>query len=192
MVHTSIHQSLIPQIAQANWLPLCRIGQIPSSFVKPIDIDYQTIGVFKTKDGQLKAIDTTCPHRHGDLGGAQTACDGAIVCPYHGAKFSAQTGECVDFLGSTSVLDARLDEYETRVDQDSVLWCKVADREVPPPQLPHCTLPAGAKVVHGTTDVHACAFDLMENLLDNCHVHCLHAFGNKEDPQPKNMKRHVR
>ncbi|CAM9700234.1 unnamed protein product [Ectocarpus sp. 6 AP-2014] len=189
MVHISIHQSLIPQIAQANWLPLCSVAQIPRSFVKPIDLEYRKIGVFKTNDGQFKAIDTTCPHRHGDLGWAQTACDGAIICPYHGAKFSAHTGRCVDFLGSTSMLHARLGEYETRVDQDSVLWCKLTDGEVPFPELPPWTLPAGARMVHGTTDVHACAFDVVENLIDCVHVHKVHTFGNKEDPQPKNMKR---
>ena len=189
-ISSSIHHSLVPQVALANWLPLCRVDQVPTTHVKTLDIEYVKIGVFKSRGEGLKAIHPTCPHRHGPLCGESIANDGTIVCPYHGAKFSTRSGKCLDFLGSSDMLQSSLHEYETRVDQDDVLWCKVNDDPLPFPELP-CAVKKDERVVRGTTDVDVSAFDLVENLCCCTHVHQVHKFGNKKDPQPKNMNKCV-
>lgn len=84
----------------------------------------------------------------------------------------------------------RLHEYESSVDQDNVLWCKLTDDPVPFPELPY-GVHEDERVVRGTTDVAVSAFDLIENLIDASHIATVHQFGNKDDPAPKNMKRIV-
>lgn len=186
----SISPGLIPQIAQANWLPLCRVNEVPRSFVKSVDLEYHQVGVFKTSEDEFKAIHPTCPHRHGPLLGQRICDEGTVICPYHGAKFNTRSGKCFDFLGSPDMLQCSLHEYETRVDQDDVLWCKLSDDPVPFPELP-CTIKKDDRMVRGKTDVAVSAFDLVENLLCACHVAYLHKFGNRDDPTPKNIKKFV-
>ena len=158
--------------------------------MKTVDLEYHQVGVFKTAGDELRAIHPTCPHRHGPLLGQRICDDGTVVCPYHGAKFNTRSGKCLDFLGSADMLQSSLQEYETRVDQDDVLWCKLNDDPLPLLELP-CTVKKDERVVHGTTDVAVSAFDLVENLLDCCHIASLHKFGNSEDPMPKNIKKFV-
>ncbi|CAM9157026.1 unnamed protein product [Ectocarpus sp. 12 AP-2014] len=180
--------SLISQIAQTSWLPLCYTNTVPRLQVKAIDLEYRKVGVFQTYDHEYKCIDDRCPHRHGPLCGERINRDGTVTCHYHGAKFDTATGKCTEFLKMPSSL--RLHEYETHVDQDSVLWCKLTDDPIPFPKLPY-DVHESERPVRGTTDVAVSAFDLVENLIDATHVHMVHEFGNKDDPTPKNMKRIV-
>lgn len=180
--------SLTSQIAQTGWIPLCFTNTIPRVQVKEIDLEYRKIGVFQTSDDEFLAIDDRCPHRHGSLCGERIDRDGTIKCGYHGAKFSTTTGKCTEFLKGPSSL--RLHEYETNIDQDNVLWCKLTDDPVPFPELPY-QVHADERAVRGTTDVAVSAFDLIENLLCATHISEVHRFGNKDDPQPKDMKKIV-
>lgn len=188
MLFNALSTNLIPQIAQTNWIPLCFTDKIPRLKVKTIDLEYRKIGVLKTADDEFKAIDDRCPHRHGPLCGQPIDRDGIVKCPYHGAKFNVMSGKCVDFLNSPSV--SSLHEFETKIDQDNVLWCKLCDDAVPFLELP-CVVNKNERAVRGTTDVPVSAFDLMENLCDSIHIHEVHQFGNKKDPQPKNIKKFV-
>ena len=181
--------SLISQIAQTSWIPLCYTNTVPRLQVKEIDLEYRKVGVFRTSGGDYLAIDDRCPHRHGSLCGERINRDGTVKCGYHGAKFDTTTGKCTEFLKGLSSF--RLHEYETKVDQDNVLWCKLTDDDtVPFPELPY-DVHEDERAVRGTTDVAVPAFDLVENLCDSIHVHMLHQFGNKDDPTPKDMKKIV-
>lgn len=42
-------------------------------------------------DGRFYAIDNTCPHRMGPLGEGRLERD-IVVCPWHGWRFSVETG----------------------------------------------------------------------------------------------------
>ncbi|MFQ6608503.1 MAG: Rieske (2Fe-2S) protein [Fidelibacterota bacterium] len=46
-------------------------------------------------NGELHALDNTCPHRGGSLGeGVVTA--GVVTCPWHGWEFNCRTGVAVE------------------------------------------------------------------------------------------------
>lgn len=179
---------LISQIAQTNWIPLCYTNTVSRLQVKEIDLEYRKVGVFKTPEDEFLAIDDRCPHRHGSLCGNKINSDGTVKCGYHGAKFNTTTGACTEFLKGPSSL--RLHEYETKVDQDNLLWCKLTDDAVPFPELPY-DVHEDERAVRGTTDVAVSAFDLVENLCCATHISEVHSFGNKDDPKPKNMKKIV-
>lgn len=180
--------SLISQIAQISWTPLCFTNTVPRLQMKEIDLEYRKVGVFQTSDDEFLALDDRCPHRHGSLCGQRIDRDGTLSCPYHGAKFNTTSGKCIDFLNAPSSL--RLHKYETKVDQDNVLWCKLTDDAVPFPELPYY-IGENERAVRGTTDVSVSAFDLIETLCDPIHIHEVHTFGNKDDPQSKNVKKLV-
>lgn len=45
-------------------------------------------------DGELRALENRCPHTGGPLALGRCA-DGAISCPWHGARFDLKTGDCL-------------------------------------------------------------------------------------------------
>ena len=45
-------------------------------------------------DGEVLALDNTCPHAGGPLG--EGTLDGeVVVCPWHGWEFNVRTGQCI-------------------------------------------------------------------------------------------------
>ena len=50
------------------------------------------VAVFRSRSGQIFAIENRCPHRNGPL--AEGIIDGQyVVCPLHGHKFNLATGD---------------------------------------------------------------------------------------------------
>ena len=54
------------------------------------DVDGKRIAVFN-KDGSFYALDDTCPHAGASLAGGDLEGD-SVVCPWHYAEFSLETG----------------------------------------------------------------------------------------------------
>jgi nitrite reductase (NADH) small subunit len=55
-------------------------------------INRKEIAVFRSRNGELYAIENRCPHRGGPLAEGISG-DGKIVCPLHGHKFDLKTGQ---------------------------------------------------------------------------------------------------
>ncbi len=55
-------------------------------------INGHDIGVFRTRQGNIFAIENRCPHRGGPLSDGVVG-DGRVVCPLHGHKFDLKTGK---------------------------------------------------------------------------------------------------
>lgn len=182
----NLHHSLVKDVTDNSWMPICRVESVSDSFVTRLELANNTFGVFNTKQG-YRVLNDHCSHRHFSISN-QPISGGEIECPYHGAKFSADSGECTSFLGCKTEWDGRLESYESRVDQDGVLWSRLKDASGDFPELPY-NPGEREKTVRGATDVDASVFDVMENLLDCIHVHKVHRFGNKNDPVPKNLVR---
>lgn len=59
--------------------------------------DGTEIALFRC-EGQICAIDNTCPHQGGPLG-AGILEDGCITCPWHGWQFDIRSGACQNMPG---------------------------------------------------------------------------------------------
>lgn len=55
-------------------------------------VDHEIV-LYRTKSGELKAIDPYCPHLGAHLGHGGRVCGEEIVCPFHGFRF-AKDGSC--------------------------------------------------------------------------------------------------
>jgi nitrite reductase/ring-hydroxylating ferredoxin subunit len=80
---------------------------------KRVDIAGRSLAIFNL-DGRYHAIDDACNHRGGPLSEGQVEGD-AVVCPWHGAKFSISTGELLGPPGRGPVRS-----YPTRVNGQDV------------------------------------------------------------------------
>ena len=68
------------------------VERIPLGEGRNVEVDGEEIAVFRTRAGELYAVQATCPHRGGPLadgivGGSR------VVCPMHAYAFDLATGE---------------------------------------------------------------------------------------------------
>jgi len=72
--------------------PVIRADEIKEGAAKLVRVNHQEIAVFKHQ-GQLCAIQNTCPHQGGQLSMGSIEAD-EVVCPLHGWRFHLKTGAC--------------------------------------------------------------------------------------------------
>ncbi len=72
--------------------PVIRADEIKEGAAKLVRINNEEIAVFKHQ-GQLCAIQNTCPHQGGQLSMGSIEAD-EVVCPLHGWRFHLKTGAC--------------------------------------------------------------------------------------------------
>ncbi|WP_437893910.1 Rieske (2Fe-2S) protein [Sorangium sp. So ce124] len=78
----------LKEMAVFNLGPL---GQIPEGEGKAFHVDGYEVAVFRTRAGELFAVQARCPHRGGQL--ADGLLGGNVVqCPLHGLAFDLSTG----------------------------------------------------------------------------------------------------
>lgn len=74
-----------------NWHEIGSIEDIPARGARCVTTPQGRIGVFRTADNEIYAIEDHCPHRGGPL--SQGIVHGAsVTCPLHNWVFSLETG----------------------------------------------------------------------------------------------------
>ncbi|HWK14664.1 MAG TPA: nitrite reductase small subunit NirD [Rhizobiaceae bacterium] len=77
-----------------NWLDIGTIDDIPQRGARCVKTPQGKIGIFRTHDDRIYAIDDHCPHKGGPL--TQGIVHGAAVtCPLHNWVFSLETGKAL-------------------------------------------------------------------------------------------------
>ena len=76
------------------WTDIGAIGDIPQRGARCVNTPHGKIGVFRTADDRIFAIEDHCPHRGGPL--SQGIVHGAAVtCPLHNWVISLETGKAL-------------------------------------------------------------------------------------------------
>lgn len=76
----------------AGWIAIGTVNDIPLRGARCVDTPHGRIGVFRTVDGRVFAMENRCPHRGGPL--TEGIVHGAsVTCPLHNWVFSLETGE---------------------------------------------------------------------------------------------------
>lgn len=186
---SNLFTGLLANISQRQWVPICHYSDLRNDKVKTIDFMNESIGVFKTRDGHVQTIKNMCPHRHSSFSDGKVKND-IFECPYHGAKFDGKTGECIDFLDGCHKTISTVQKYNVH-QSDNIVWVNISGDDVLQPTLPDPSILShmdeNSNILYGTTDVNACAFDVIENLICPTHINFVHKFGNKDIPTPKNI-----
>ena len=68
------------------------IERIPPGEGREFVIDENEVAVFRTRSGEVYAVQAKCPHRHGPLADGLTG-GGTVICPFHAFKFELETGQ---------------------------------------------------------------------------------------------------
>ena len=73
---------------------LSSIEQIPLGEGRQFALADRMIAVFRTRSGEVRAVQATCPHRGGPLADGIIGSD-QVVCPLHGFKFHLVGGTAI-------------------------------------------------------------------------------------------------
>lgn len=98
-------------MSAAGWIAIGTVNDIPLRGARCVDTPHGRIGVFRTADGRVFAMENRCPHRGGPL--TEGIVHGAsVTCPLHNWVFSLETGE------AQGADEGRVRTFPVRIDGD--------------------------------------------------------------------------
>jgi 3-phenylpropionate/trans-cinnamate dioxygenase ferredoxin subunit len=72
---------------------VCSLDDLSEGEMRLVEVDGRKIGVFRTVEGELYAIEDRCSHDDGPLAeGEYDAAACTVECPRHGSLFDLRTG----------------------------------------------------------------------------------------------------
>ena len=106
--------TLIPRV----FVNLGSLERIPLGEGREFIVDGEEVVVFRTREGNVHALQAKCPHRNGPLADGLIG-DGKVICPFHAYKFELSTGQP---LGNDC---AALQTYNVEISEhgDILLYC---------------------------------------------------------------------
>ena len=78
----------------ADFQTVCKVGDVPEGAGKTVTVGDRLVAVFRC-DGQVHAIDDTCPHMGASLGAGDLE-NGIVTCPWHAWRFRVTDGTWAD------------------------------------------------------------------------------------------------
>lgn len=150
---------------------LIAVGLSRSLKRKPIRLLFEGLPIvlFRTQDGQARALHDRCPHRHAPLSGGKVVGD-ALECPYHGWQFNG-AGALVDMPCHVGALPRMAVPALAVHEAGGILFVgKSGGSE------PYLTCATGPDMIAMTMEnrVRSTVLDVAENILDATHTHFTH------------------
>ena len=104
-----------------NWFDIGTIDDIPPRGARCVKSPQGKIGVFRTHDDRIFAIEDHCPHKGGPL--TQGIVHGAAVsCPLHNWVFSLETGKALGAdEGAVKTIPVRVEDGRIAIGLDEML-----------------------------------------------------------------------
>jgi nitrite reductase (NADH) small subunit len=90
-------------------ITLGALSAIPLGEGRAFAVGKRRIAVFRTREGQVLAVQADCPHRGGPLADGLLG-GNTLICPLHARKFDLETGK-----GETE--DCSLETYAARLNR---------------------------------------------------------------------------
>ena len=75
------------------WTRVAALSEIPPDSVIEVE-QGSNVFALSNHNGEIHAIDGTCPHEGGPLGQGNLV-NGMVICPFHTWEFDAKTGVCL-------------------------------------------------------------------------------------------------
>lgn len=105
---------MMTRAAALEWIDIGRLADIPPRGARCVQTAHGRIGVFRTADDRVFALDNRCPHRGGPL--TEGIVHGhAVTCPLHNWVIALDTG-CAQGAD-----EGRTRCWPVRVDGDRIL-----------------------------------------------------------------------
>jgi len=87
------------------------LTNVPLGEGRVFPVDGQSVAVFRTRAGQVYAVQAECPHRGGPLADGLVG-GSTLICPLHGWKFDLTTGKALFGECGLKTFPVRVDESQ--------------------------------------------------------------------------------
>jgi nitrite reductase (NADH) small subunit len=93
-----------------SWIKVCPLTEIPALGSRVVRTKACDIGVFRTEDDRVFALNNSCPHKGGPLSQGIVYGD-KIACPLHSWKISLVDGKAEEpDVGETACYQVKVEE----------------------------------------------------------------------------------
>jgi nitrite reductase (NADH) small subunit len=93
-----------------SWTKVCPLIDIPKLGARVVRTDACDIGVFRTEDDRVFAINNSCPHKGGPLSQGIVYGD-KVACPLHSWKISLVDGKAEEpDVGETTCFNTKIED----------------------------------------------------------------------------------
>jgi nitrite reductase (NADH) small subunit len=100
-----------------SWTKICPLNEIPKLGSRVVRTENKDIGIFRTEDDRVFALNNSCPHKGGPLSQGIVYGD-KVACPLHSWKISLVDGKAEEpDVGETAC-------YQIKV-EDGVVYLEV-------------------------------------------------------------------
>lgn len=143
--------------------------------LKPITLLDTPVVLFRTSDGEVRALLDECPHRFAPLSSGKLDGD-TVVCGYHGLRF-AGSGECVDPRFTEINRTRACVRSFPVIERDAMIWIWMGDADrLDPAGIPDFSFfsDPGRSSFFGYTHVKANYQLETDNLMDLSHLDYVH------------------
>ncbi len=94
----------------ATWYKITEVEDIPQMGSRKIEVANTEIAIFKTRDGQIFAVNNLCPHKQGKLSEGLVH-EHVITCPLHNTDIDLKTGESIgEDYGCTKTYETKIED----------------------------------------------------------------------------------
>lgn len=91
------------------WVQVGQLSDIPRQGARCVTVEGLRLGIFRTSDDKIYALEDKCPHRDGPLSQGIIH-DGCVTCPLHNWVISLESGKAQGAdEGATRTFSVRLD-----------------------------------------------------------------------------------
>lgn len=93
-----------------SWTKVCPLEDIPKLGARVVRTESKEIGVFRTEDDRVFAINNSCPHKAGPLSQGIVYGD-KVACPLHSWKISLVDGKAEEpDVGETACYQVKVED----------------------------------------------------------------------------------
>ncbi len=93
-----------------SWTKICPLSEIPKLGARVVRTKDVEIGVFRTEDDRVFAVNNTCPHKGGPLSQGIVYGD-KVACPLHSWKISLVDGKAEEpDVGETTCFNTKIED----------------------------------------------------------------------------------
>ncbi len=93
-----------------TWKQICPLTEIPKLGARVVRTESNEIGVFRTEDDRVFAINNRCPHKGGPLSQGIVYGD-KVACPLHSWKISLVDGKAEEpDVGETACFQVKVED----------------------------------------------------------------------------------
>jgi nitrite reductase (NADH) small subunit len=93
-----------------SWTKICPLNEIPQLGSRIVRTENTEIGIFRTEDDRVFALNNSCPHKGGPLSQGIVYGD-KVACPLHSWKISLVDGKAEEpDVGQTACYQVKIED----------------------------------------------------------------------------------